>query len=213
MATEAGLSAGAHSGSPPGEARAEPRATPEFGSAGAAQHLLLTGSAPEVLARIVPGDPLGLRARIGARLLERALLLDTESVLVSAQALCALHAPTWRGQPDLCAWLEGRIEEALAECLAECVAESLTEVSAEPAPGRARAARALEPFARPLALDPNALAAACAHFNLLSLERREAFVTLVLEARPPERLARARKLSLSELGRRARAGLELFRRN
>jgi len=165
---------------------------------GAAQHLLLTGSAAEVLARIVPEDPLGLRGRIGVRLEERALLLDPEGVLLAAQALCALHAPLWRGEPPLDTWLEERVEEALAECLAE------------DALGPPRAA-GLEAFARPLSLEPVSLAMACARFHRLPFEAREAFFALVLDARAPERLARARGLSLSDLARRARAALELFR--
>jgi hypothetical protein len=175
-----------------------PRA-PGAEAGGAAQHLLLTGSAAEVLARIVPEDPLGLRARIGVRLEERALLLDPEGVLLAAQALCALHAPLWRGEPRLDTWLEERVEEALAECLAE------------DALGPPRASAGLEAFARPLSLEPVSLAAACARFHRLPFEAREAFFALVLDARAPERLARARGLSLSDLARRARAALELFR--
>lgn len=167
--------------------------------AAAFQHLLLTGSAAEVLARIVPEDPLGLRARIAARLEEDALLLESDGVLLATQALCALQASTWRGQPELSRWLGERIEEALEEHLAD------------DGFGPPRTASGLEAFARPLGLEPRALAEGCARFNGLRLEVRAAFFALVLDGRQPERLARARGLSHSELARRARTALEVFR--
>lgn len=157
-----------------------------------APELLLLGTPREVLARIVPEDALGLRARLAARLVERALLLDAERVLLRAQVLCALHCASWRGAPELDRWLEQRVEEALAAVLAE-------------------EAPALEPFARPLALDARALGRACASFNRLAVEQRQAFVALVLEAREPERLAARQGVSLSELARRARLALEHVR--
>ncbi len=163
-----------------------------------AHELLLTGTRHEVLARIVPEDPLELGARLGARIAERALLLDVERALLCAQALCALHAVSWRGEPALAGWLDLRVEEALTAVLSE---ESQEGGNAEP----------LALFAAPLGLDPRNLARACARFNRLPFEQREAFFALVLDGVAADRLARARGLSLSELARRARAGLELFR--
>jgi hypothetical protein len=160
---------------------------------------LLTGSAREVLARIVPDDPLGLRARIGACLRARALLCDAERVLLRAQAEGALRAPAWRGEPELEIWLAERVEDALAALLVE------------PAPER-ECLEGFALFATPLALDARALASGCARFNRLPHEQREAFVALVLDASAgPDRLARARGQSLTELLRGARGALELFR--
>jgi len=164
-----------------------------------AHELLLTGTPREVLARIVPEDPLDLRARIAARIAERALLLDVEHLLLRAQALCSLHAATWRGDPELAEWLDLRVEEALAAALSED-------------PGERLGPEDLALFAAPLELDPLALATSCARFNCLPFEQREAFLAVVLDAVAADRLARARQLSLSELARRARAGLEIFRR-
>jgi hypothetical protein len=153
-----------------------------------------------VLARIVPEDPLGLRLRLRARLAERALLVDAERVLLRAHVLCALHAPTWRGDPELATWLDQRLDEALAAVLAE---ESAGE-------GRGLA-RALAAFAAPLALDAARLAAACARFNRLPLAQREAFFAVILDGAGAEPLASAWRLSLTDLARRVRAALELFR--
>lgn len=163
--------------------------------------LLSTGTPCEVLARIVPEDPLGLRALVAARLGKQALLCDAERVLLSAQALCALQASTWRGEPEFATWLEGRVTDALLVAIGEeCAAPSGGFVEA------------LRSFAEPLALDPCRLAAACTRFNRLPFEQREAFCALVLDADGADHCARARGLSLSELARRARAGLQLFRR-
>jgi hypothetical protein len=164
--------------------------------------LLLTGTPREVLARIVPEDPLGLRQRIGARIAARALLLDVESLLLRAQALCSLRAAAWRGDPELGVWLDQRVEEALAA----------VESDGPDQPEVAPAPEDLALFAAPLALEPGALARGCARFNRLPFEQREAFQAVVLDAVAVDRLARARKLSLTELLRRARAGLDVFRR-
>lgn len=157
-----------------------------------ARDLLWAGTPREVLARIVPEDPLGLRALVGARLRERALLCDAERVLLIAQVQCALQAVHWRGQPELSSWLLERVEEALALTLAE----DWTSFEL--------------PFAVPLAVDPRRLAVACWRFNRLPFEQREAFFVLVLDSTGADRAARARGLSLSELARRARAALQLF---
>lgn len=158
--------------------------------------LLLTGTAREVLARILPEDPLGLRVRLAGRVRERALLLDLEPVLLRTLALCALHAALWRGEPELERWLAERVEEALASALAE-----------EPEGASSATPMAI---AAPLALGPRELARACGRFNRLAFEQREAFFALVLDGVAADRLARARRLSLPELARRARAGLEIF---
>jgi hypothetical protein len=182
----------------PARTRSTPRAPgPEPLPATDGLHDLLTlGTPREVLARIVPEDALGLRGRIGRRLEADALLLDAERVLLRAQGLCALRAAAWRGEPELGRWLDERVEEALAAVLAE---------------DGAGEREALEPFVASLASDPRALSAACARFNRLPFDQREAFFALVLDAAGPDALARERKLSLSELARRARAALELFR--
>ena len=163
--------------------------------------LLWPGTPHQVLARILPADPLELRARIAKRLAERALLCDAECVLLRAQALCALDACSWRGEPELAVWLDERVEEALSNALAD-------DVCAAPGVGD----EPLRALPDSLALDARGLDAACRRFNDLPFEQREAFFALVLDARAGDRLARARGLSLSELGRRARAALDVFRR-
>ena len=62
---------------------------------------MLLGSPREILGRIVPSDPLELRARLALRLRERVLLFDSERVLLRAFALVAYRAGAWRGRPEL----------------------------------------------------------------------------------------------------------------
>jgi len=169
------------------------------GAPGAAA-LLLTGTAREVLARLVPEDPLGLRQRLAARVRARALLVDLEPVVLHALASCALRAAGWRGEPELERWLDERAEESLGAYLAGDTDERDEGM-----------AGALAHFAPPLSLDARALSGACARFNRLPFEQREAFFALVLDQVAADRLARARGLSLPELARRARSGLEVFR--
>ena len=161
---------------------------------------LLLGNPREVLARIVPDDALGLRGLIASRLIERALLADVDSLLLRAQALCALRAPAWRGEPALERWLEDRLSEAL---------EGLLSTGELHGSGREPRDRGLD--ATSLGLDPVEFERACARFNRLPFEHRSAFFALVLDASEPDRLARAQGLSLSQLARRARTALQLFR--
>jgi len=175
---------------------------PEPGESGATRaRELLRGTAREILARIVPDDPLRLRAAAGRRIVERALLCDVERVCLRAQVLCALAG--WDGTGDFERWRAERVDEALAAVLAED-RSALEQERVEP----------LTPFAAPLALDARALASACARFNALALEERRAFHALVLDGAGPfaAGVARERGAALADLARRARAALQLFRR-
>ncbi|MEQ1892386.1 MAG: hypothetical protein ABL998_07600 [Planctomycetota bacterium] len=158
---------------------------------------LFVGSSEEILARLVDGDPLGLRACVVAELAREALLVDVERALLRLQSLVALRARDWPGH--------GTPEPFLAAC----VGEAVRELAQEDEPGSF--GEPLEFCCRPLGLDARALGEACRGFNRLPSEVRQAFVAAVLEGDAPERSARARKLSLGEFARRARTGLELFR--
>jgi len=135
--------------------------------------LLLCGATPrEVLARIVRDDPLRLRARIGARLLERCLLLDADRALLRAFARIARAASRYQGRPDLGPWLDAHVDLALDDCRAS---------GGQGRQATPSAAGAFLEFARPLRLDPERLVAACAGFNGLDDEARRAFFRFVLD--------------------------------
>lgn len=160
---------------------------------------LLSGRSPkEILARIVPGDPLQLRARAGFRLEAQALFLDADRVFLRVLALVSRAAVRYRGNPEPGEWLDARIDEAVEELLEE----------SETPPASARGA--FETLAGPLGLDPAALQRACARFHKLPFVERRAFFDLVLYSRSLDDLARASGESATEIARRARRGLEVL---
>ena len=164
--------------------------------------LLLTGSPREVLARIVPGDPLQLRERVADHLTRHALLFDADRVLLRSFALAARQAVGWRGRPVLHHWLEARVSEAVDQLLDE----------KEDVPDEDRR-DAFDAFATPLGLDPTALRRACGRFDRLDHDDREAFFKLAIEGCSLDDLSRERGLSAPVLARRARRSLDVLRRS
>lgn len=165
---------------------------------------LLAGASPrEVLARLMNGDPLGLRGKVVERLRARSLLLDADRALLRAFARTARFALRYRGEPALDAWLAGLVDEALGDLLRE-EAEWLRRGS----PGGSEVA-AFNDLARPLGLEPGRMRAACAAFNQLPDGDRRAFYALLIEGRSLDDLARESGESASSVARAARRGLEV----
>jgi hypothetical protein len=171
------------------------------------EDLLLTGSAREVLARIVGGDPLAIRARVAARLRARALLIDLERAALRTFALVARDSLQWRRRPDLETFLSERVERALDQLLGEESAALLEPAGPRPA---STVPATFDHLARPLGLDPRGLQRACARFHTLAPEVREAFFLVLLEDRSPESLA-ADRPAAARLARRARRALDALR--
>ncbi len=159
--------------------------------------LLFAGTPREVLARIVDGDPLGLRPLVVAALRRGAWMMDADRVHLRALALCARQGATYRGRPALDDWLAARVDEAVDDLLDE-----------ERAAGASPAGEAFAALARPLSLRADDLRAACARFHARPHEERRAFVRLVIERRPLEQSGadpletarRARRATLALLG-------------
>ena len=152
---------------------------------------LLTGPPRAILERLVEGDPLGVRSRVGERLRARWLLLDADRVHLRALALVAHRAAGWSGRPALGTWLDGQVDEAIDEVRREPCAEG---VSAQ--------------LAESLGLEPSAASSARGAFDERSEPERRAFVRLVLDGEDLELVARDEAISVSELGRRARIVLD-----
>lgn len=172
----------------------------------ASAHALLQGRSPrEILGRIVPNDPLRMRARVGRRLEAEALLLDADRVHLRALALCARAALRYRGKPELEAWLEARAAEALREVL-----EEGEEVARDGKPAALRATGAFASLAPPLGLDADEMRRACARFNRLPADERRAFFDLVLRSHSLDELARTQTESATEIARRARRALDVL---
>lgn len=165
---------------------------------------LLSGSSPrEILARIVPEDPLGMRSIVAARLRQQAYLLDADRVHLRSLALCARWASRYQGQPAFSTWLERLVDQAATELLREEQEDFAAENSV---PSSAFAA-----LADPLGLEPRAMQVCCRAFNRLPLEDRRAFFELVLRVRSLDELAREFDASAVEIARRARRALDTFR--
>jgi len=170
-----------------------------YPSSGPDGRALLAGGSPrEILARLVDGDPLGLRAVVYERLRARAYLLEADRVFLRSLARVARYAPRYRGEPELALWLAGMVDEALLDLLDE------DREGAAPAPP---ADDTLAGLARPLGLDPGAMRAACARFHALPEEERRTFFALVVEGRDLDALARDSGESATAIARRARKAL------
>jgi len=157
--------------------------------------LLCGGTPREVLARIVDGDPLGLRPRVVDALRRGAWLMDADRVLLRALALCARHGARYRGRPAIDEWLAARVQESI-----DALLEQEAESTSAPATG------AFASLARPLSLSPDELRAACARFHARPREEREAYVSLVLDRRPLEESG-AKPLEVARRARRATLAL------
>lgn len=192
------------------ETRTQPRKSSETGAPVCL--LLLTGTPREILARIVPGDPLGLRDRTAERVRERSLLIDVDRAVLRAFALCASAAVAWRGRPPLERWLEERVDEAIDEVLEEEDGRLSDQDPATPDP--AAGALPCDPFtllAAPLGLDPAAMRSACARFNRLADADREVFFALVVEGASLDSVCGERRACAPELARLARHALDVLR--
>ncbi len=157
----------------------------------------------EILARIVPDDPLGVRAIVARRMNAQALLIDADRAHVRSLALCARWAPRYDGQPELDVWLEHIVDQALSELAGDGVDE-LSEPEGDPV------SDAFETLARPLHLDAGALRGACRAFNRLPLEERRVFFEFVLRNRSLDEVAREFGRNATDAARQARRAIEVF---
>jgi len=194
---------------PHAEVALEPSGSP------ALQDLLLLGTEREILARIVPEDPLGILGLSGRRLRERNLILDVDRVVLRAFALTASQAAAWRGRPGLEPWLQARVDQAIDQVLEEARARSVADAvlaqETVPASSAGAAGGSLAFFARPLGLDSDALDRACVRFNLLEAPDREAFFHIAVEGHSLDAACAERGLPISVLACRVRRALDVLR--
>ena len=81
----------------------------------AGSELLGSGSAQEILARILVGDPLGLAERSRVWLDRNAYLVDSNRLALRTMAHVAHSARRYRGKPDLHTWIELLLERSVRE--------------------------------------------------------------------------------------------------
>ena len=152
-----------------------------------------------ILARIVDGDPLGLRRLVGEVIRDQRRIADADRVHLRAVA-CIAHRATSGDGPESPRWIEERVLEALDGV----VDSERARADAMEAPG---AREALTVLAEPLGLDPKELRRACAALNAQPAAERDAFFTLVIEGEDLESAASARGTTAREMGLLARRAL------
>ena len=162
---------------------------------------LLLGTPRKVLARILPGDPLGLRQRVATGLDRRSLALDPDESHLAALARVAHAASRWSGAEPLAGWLDRQVDAALDDRMRE-EAHAVRDGAAV-----GEGPSVLRDLARPLEVGPEQLRAACAALNQRPTVERRAFVRVVLDREDPEDAARAEGVSLNALACRARDAL------
>lgn len=176
------------------------------GGARADWRRLLSGGPPrKLLARLVQGDPLGVRRLVGRELRASAVLLDADRVYLRALARCARHAARYQGRPAIEAWLKGQVSRAVREILRE------EDRALRETPHGSHDQDAHTDLARPLGLDPRETRAACDAFNRRPVLERQAFFRLLIERASLEDVARETGSSIHSVARRARRALDAAR--
>lgn len=145
---------------------------------GAWSRILVHEPAEAVLERLVEGDPLDLRRRIRHVVAEGCLLVDAERAFLRAAAGCARGARSYGGSPELCAWIDERVREAVWE-LARGADELRGDGSSADPPD------VFDLLARFLGFKAAALRRAARAFNACSDDQRSAFRQLILEPSYP----------------------------
>lgn len=168
---------------------------------------LAGGSSREVLARIVPEDPLGVREHVARALREGAYLMDGHRVSLRCFALVARHAVRYRGRPELQEWLQILARESIAAILRDDGEAERRPVVLGHEPGREHG-EAFAALAKPLGLEAEAMGRACLAFNRLVQADRAAFFALVIAGRTLDELARSSHEHATEIARRARRALD-----
>jgi hypothetical protein len=138
--------------------------------------LLKGGSPKEILARLLAGDPLELRARCKDRLHTKALLLSLDRLQLRSVARIAHGASRWQGEPPLQAWVEERIDHSMKELMEEDV-ETVRSGIPQPGPDEGHYAF----LSSLLGIEPHLCPRACVAFNALPDPVRLAFFAVVVE--------------------------------
>ncbi|MFT4648731.1 MAG: hypothetical protein ACI9X4_001963 [Glaciecola sp.] len=156
-------------------------------------------AATDLLLKVVPGDPLGVRTQVARRLRERCLLLDPHGVSVLVLASIATQHPikelrqvkVGTGASEM--GVRNLVQSTVDQVIDDCVAGRL-EV---PVAGFSRGG-ILSQLARVLKISQVELNRACDRFNRMPAEARRAFHALVLQRRTLESACR-RSASVAEL--------------
>ncbi len=181
-----------------------PRPAPEGSKPGEPswKSVLGEGSPREILARLVEGDPLDLRARCELRVRSQAVLIDVHRLHLRTAAHVARHGREYKGSPPLEIWLAEKIRHATRELLQE-EAERAASGEIPEAPEDDR----LLLIADTLGIDTGVIGRGCVAFNRARYEVRAAFYGLVLEAQDPTAWCTANSTTIERATSSLRAAL------
>lgn len=140
--------------------------------------ILSNGSPREILARLVEGDPLDLRARCESRVRSQAILLDVHRLHLRSVAHIARHGSAYTGSPPFDVWLSERIRDATRELLRDEV-----ELHVAGSIPRAPVDERILAVAQSLGIDPNLIGSGCVAFNRAPYDVRAAFFGLAIDGR------------------------------
>lgn len=153
----------------------------------------------DLLDRLIPGDPLEIRKLVRARLAERALLWDEESLCLRTLAICAHRTVEARRRRLDQDWLLGFVDEAIGQLA----------LGGDPA-AEAGELPIFEQLGLPLNFEPGSIAAACLALNRLPDLERLCFRALIIDGRELDDVARDLDRDGGTVGRAARVALDEF---
>ena len=144
--------------------------------------LMRGSSARDVLARLVSGDPLDLRALCDRRQNERAVLIDPRRFQLRTAARIAHAAARYDVTIAPAVWIERRLEEALQDLVEEDRSQTETgDLPAEPWEAR------ILFLADALGVEPALARRACAAFNQLPDATRKTAWCVMIEGKSVHR--------------------------
>lgn len=178
-------------GGGPGEGGDRPGGSPGLG-----RRILGSGTAREILAKLVRGDPLGLVGRCRLHILDQALLVDPTRLSVKTFARAAYVAALrgYHGKPALDVWLDQRMTEALEELWLDDAEQEMqgTPPSEVDQPF-------LETVAHLTEVENELARRLCLVFNRLPLAQRRPFFLVAIDGRSFEQAALALDRPVDEL--------------
>lgn len=164
------------------EAATPPGPSPESAPGYELPEILRESDPRVILNRLVDEDPFEISARCARRMREEAVLLPPERLILNTMARIAIGAGSYSGKETLEEWVEVAIEISIDALLEEQRDEERTGVPVKDSPD---AAFYVE-FAAIVGVDVPDGRLACALFNGMSDDHREAFHAVIIQGLSPE---------------------------
>lgn len=132
---------------------------------------IFEGRSPrEILARLVEGDPLRISEGCAGRIVERAVILDPDRLLLRAVARVAHAGFSYRGMPPFREWLRGCLDLAIDDLVREDV-----EYERSGMPIAETGDKLYRGVAEGLGIEPGLARRVCVEINTMEDDMRHAF--------------------------------------